>query len=303
MFYNSEINEYENQYFSTTIDIMSLMHNSHYLNGLFCPHCHSHDVVKNGKSKGRQRYRCKSCRKTFNDLTKTPFAWLHDLEKVPDYIKSMLSGDSLRTAARKSGISLTKSFFLRHKLANSISRLKPSKQSNVHELKEIQINFSNKGSKIVKPHDLNRKVSVIFDTDRNMTLASEVQDSRTRTQNKLLQSIFNRRSKNLALCINKKSFIYNMAKHSIFSIYGVIDEKIYEEFYHCKNVEKLVIKWRKWMKRFHGVASKYLTNYLHWHDFLNNSPDISQYKNILKLIAFKGKAITYKKISMLELRS
>ncbi|MFC2665816.1 MAG: IS1 family transposase [Prevotella histicola] len=31
-----------------------------------CPHCHSNNIVKSGKSStGKQRYRCKNCRKHF----------------------------------------------------------------------------------------------------------------------------------------------------------------------------------------------------------------------------------------------
>jgi transposase-like protein len=49
-------------------------------NGLICPHCKDYSVVRFGKyvvktrtgEVKRQRYRCKSCRQTFNDLTNTP---------------------------------------------------------------------------------------------------------------------------------------------------------------------------------------------------------------------------------------
>ncbi len=38
-----------------------------------CPHCRGVDVVLHGKDKnGRQRFRCRGCRRTFNILTGTP---------------------------------------------------------------------------------------------------------------------------------------------------------------------------------------------------------------------------------------
>ena len=40
--------------------------------GLVCPHCGSHHVVRYGKYKNRQRYKYKDCSKTFMDLTLTP---------------------------------------------------------------------------------------------------------------------------------------------------------------------------------------------------------------------------------------
>lgn len=44
---------------------------SRFSKGQCCPHCESTSVVKNGKLKGKQRYICRSCKKSFNDLTKS----------------------------------------------------------------------------------------------------------------------------------------------------------------------------------------------------------------------------------------
>jgi len=41
-----------------------------------CPHCSSNVFCRWGKSDNLQRYRCKSCKKTFNALTGTPLARL-----------------------------------------------------------------------------------------------------------------------------------------------------------------------------------------------------------------------------------
>ena len=40
---------------------------------LFCPKCHSTNIKKDGKYKGRQNYKCKDCNKKFNNLTDTIF--------------------------------------------------------------------------------------------------------------------------------------------------------------------------------------------------------------------------------------
>ena len=41
-----------------------------------CPHCHGAWVVCNGSASGLQRYKCRTCRRTFNTLTTTPLARL-----------------------------------------------------------------------------------------------------------------------------------------------------------------------------------------------------------------------------------
>ena len=37
--------------------------------GKVCPHCKGKDILRNGKYNGKQRYICRSCRKTFSDFT------------------------------------------------------------------------------------------------------------------------------------------------------------------------------------------------------------------------------------------
>ena len=41
-----------------------------------CPHCAGREVIGWGRSHGLLRFRCKSCGRTFNALTKTPMAHL-----------------------------------------------------------------------------------------------------------------------------------------------------------------------------------------------------------------------------------
>ena len=46
-----------------------------------CKHCSSKHYVKWGKESGLQRYKCKSCNKTYNQLTNSPLAKLHKKEE------------------------------------------------------------------------------------------------------------------------------------------------------------------------------------------------------------------------------
>jgi transposase-like protein len=55
-----------------------------------CPHCHSLEFVKHGATaKGIQRYRCKTCEKTFCSLTKTPLCRMRKEHKWLDYVSMM----------------------------------------------------------------------------------------------------------------------------------------------------------------------------------------------------------------------
>lgn len=62
-----------------------------------CPHCRGIDVVLHGKDKnGRQRFRCRGCRRTFNILTGTPMARARKPEKWGRYLSCMTDHLSIR---------------------------------------------------------------------------------------------------------------------------------------------------------------------------------------------------------------
>ncbi|MGB3902704.1 MAG: hypothetical protein WBL76_06335, partial [Bacteroidales bacterium] len=57
-----------------------------------CPNCRSENVIKAGKRKGRQIYRCKNCRYQFSETART---FVYRMRKYPlmlDYLRCMLEG-------------------------------------------------------------------------------------------------------------------------------------------------------------------------------------------------------------------
>jgi len=74
--------------------------------GYHCPHCSSDRVVRYGNYRKRKRYLCRSCRKTFTDLTSTALHYIHDKEKFVHAAKLMLSGATLEKTTKKTGISI-----------------------------------------------------------------------------------------------------------------------------------------------------------------------------------------------------
>ena len=65
-----------------------------------CPHCAGREIVGWGRSDGLLRFRCKSCGRTFNALTRTPMAHLRKKEKWLDHARAMIEGKSLEGVAR-----------------------------------------------------------------------------------------------------------------------------------------------------------------------------------------------------------
>lgn len=66
--------------------------------GLACLHCGS-VYKKNGKYRARQRYLCKDCGKTFNDMTNTPLSGTRYPHKWLKYFELMVQGYTLHKIA------------------------------------------------------------------------------------------------------------------------------------------------------------------------------------------------------------
>ena len=62
-----------------------------------CPHCRCNDIVLHGRDKnGRQRFKCRGCRKTYNIMTGTPMARARKPEKWSKYLDCMTEHLSVR---------------------------------------------------------------------------------------------------------------------------------------------------------------------------------------------------------------
>jgi transposase-like protein len=70
-----------------------------------CSHCSSDKIVRWGAAHGLPRYRCLSCKRTFNILTNTPLAHLRNRERWLTYLGTMMEGRSIRGSATACAVS------------------------------------------------------------------------------------------------------------------------------------------------------------------------------------------------------
>jgi len=236
-----------------------------YINSRECPHCGSHSVVSKGNYKARKRYQCRACGKSYNDLTKTPFSGIHDLDKIKKYLNCLVSGDSIRKAADIVEISVTTSFNWRHKLLNGLSRLPSPKMKNVKEILELEIPYSHKGQRSRLSSALRRSnVSAVFVCDRTGKLDSDSIAYSQRAMNPIFNRINNISNEHTDLiCSPNFANILNPTKINI--------KTTHSSYTNPNIITQTVAIWQAWMQRFHGVATKYLSNYLHWFDYLDNT--------------------------------
>ena len=110
-----------------------------------CPHCAGREVVGWGRSHGLLRFRCKSCGRTFNALTKTPMAHLRKKERWLDHARAMIEGKSLAKTAALCGVHPTTAFRGRHRFLRAPASDKPRSLSGIVEADETFILESFKG--------------------------------------------------------------------------------------------------------------------------------------------------------------
>jgi transposase-like protein len=279
---NSLITENINKQSLPTDDIeLNSLIQTH-INGRQCPHCNSSNVVCTGNYKNRKRYYCKECQKYYNDLTGTPFEGMHDLEKVNIYLRCMIEGRSIRDAANFVGISVSTSFRWRHKLLDKLNHLPGPRMKELVEVEEIRIPYSAKGQrKPITKSLADSKVSLIFACDRVGIMDSDSKTVAKKNENEVLARLTKKEYK--LLCPSR--VVFDIVKHKIGK---EIDEPI--GYYSLTFVASKIADWRVWMERFNGVATKYLGNYLHWFNFLQNSNrKLDQTATLQHLLAHKSR--------------
>lgn len=247
-------------------------------NSVTCPHCKSVNLQRWGKVSDLQRYRCKECRRTFNNLTNTPMARLKKKGRWFEYAKCINDGVSLRQAAERCEVSVKTSFHWRHRFLMNSRLIKPKKMSGIVEIKEFDFPLSFKGSlkdyldyraKCNKPLS-QQKVSVIFTKDRYRNTYDEIVFKLNKEN--LIDSLKPVVTNDTLICSENKS-VFNGSFSELGFRHGKLDIKhkefVKKDIVHIRNAftyNKLLVKW---MERFHGVATKYLESYLSWYRFLD----------------------------------
>src|SRR4051795_39097 len=111
-----------------------------------CPHCGAERLQRWGDASGLRRYRCQTCRKTFNALTGTSLARLRKKACWLRYGEALAAGMSLAKAAAHCGVPLTTSFRWRHRFLRAPAAAREA-LGGVVEADETFFRWSHKGSR------------------------------------------------------------------------------------------------------------------------------------------------------------
>jgi transposase-like protein len=264
--------------------------------GLACVHCGSISVKRNGKYRSRQRYLCKDCGKTFNDMTASPISGSHYPHKWLKYFKLMLEGVSLPKIAEELGIHVATAFYWRHKILNALCSQGFTTLKGIIESDETFFLESDKGNRRIthrksrkrggvarKRGISNEQISVIVAHDRNGNILSKVAGRGRITADEIDQALSGCLDSDVILCTDSATNYKLFAKkknipHEILN--GNKGVRVKKGIYHIQHVNAYHQRLKKWMERFNGVGTHYIDNYLFWFRFLELHKQMS--KKMLK---------------------
>jgi len=227
---------------------------------------------------------CKACERTFNDMTGTPMAGTHMLEKWRDYIECMIKGMPLRKISDELGVSLSTAFTWRHKVLNALKRLSLGGFKGVLEVDETFMLHSEKGSRDLggrEPRKRGGKSSKRgISNDQDCILVARDRTGQTLAQLACLGRISMRQAMTVleglladvtALCSDAHGSWGAVAKAEELPhvVLNASKKQRVKDIYHIQNANAFHRRLKQWMERFNGVASKFLDNYLVWFYFLD----------------------------------
>lgn len=216
-----------------SLDSAKNIDSSKVLNIEICPICNGNHVIKYGKKYDRQRYKCKTCRKVFDERTDSAISHTKiSLDKWFKYINLLIKKVSIRECAKELDISIKASFFMRHRILDCLSlMLKKESIGKSISIEGIYFKCSNDDN-----YKENECHCIVIFSDVNGNIVST--------------KLYTERDEILKI---KKNFMKDN-KNNIN-----MDKK---EVYFTHNIKIHYSSFKTWLKKYRWVSIKYLSNYL-----------------------------------------
>ena len=247
-----------------------------------CPTCGAERVVKNGHASGLQRYKCRGCGVTFNALTGTSLARLRHRDKWTGQAGAMADGLSVRKTAARLGVHRTTAFRWRHRWLNVARETKAHQMAGVVEADETYHLKSYKGQKALLAASTARKprrrggvgatrgtsddhTPILVLVNRHGEETDHVLAGRVNAEN-VKRAMPGTMAEDAVLCTDGSSTMRRAARdlgiehHAVNMRAGTHARGPW----HIQNVNAYHSRFKGWLRRFNGISSRYLTNYLGW---------------------------------------
>lgn len=112
-----------------------------------CPECGSDQAVRNGHSRGLQRFWCCDCGKTYSNASDTPLSGLRMKDRFAEFASCMADGLTIRATAKRMGIATSTAFRWRHRFLAEAVHHQARGLSGLVEADDTFLRESCKGSR------------------------------------------------------------------------------------------------------------------------------------------------------------
>jgi transposase-like protein len=251
--------------------------------GRSCPHCGCVRKHRCGQASGLQRFRCLNCRRSHNALTGTPLARLRRKECWLPYLQCVLESRTVRDAAQVVGVHRTTSFRWRHRFVPGATRDRLETLSAIVEADETYRLESQKGSRsltrrprkrggVAKRRGINREHDcLLVARDRS----GQTLDFHTGRGQVTVEQLHNCLKPVLpadVLLISDGALSYGLFAVEAGITHEAVNVQAGERArgaIHIQNVNSWHSRFKSWLVRFRGVASRYLIHYSGWQRLLD----------------------------------
>jgi transposase-like protein len=260
--------------------LLERVRSARFSRGLACPRCRGRWIQRWGQFAGRQRYRCRGCRRTFSDLTGTPAAYVKKLGLWQRYAACLEEGLSVRRAAKRVGVQPSTAFRWRHRMLDALASAETDLLEGWVELGVVRLRYSEKGRRrLGRPARRRgwrggggRVVPVLVASDREGHVATSVVGVREGTRLSLgdveagLDGRLGMDAELLAPEVRPAAVSrYARQRGLRFRRVRPTWTRRARALSHGATVQAYAIRWALWLRRFRGVATVYLSHYLAWH--------------------------------------
>ncbi|MEG2792994.1 MAG: IS1595 family transposase [Bacilli bacterium] len=257
-----------------------------------CYKCHSREIVKLGKYNGMQRYRCNKCSVSFTAKSRTIFATTKLKKEVwLKYIESFIDCLSLRRCAEKVGVGLKTSYFMRHRILECLKQNNSQfiiNSNNKGQLDEtlLRENFKGNHSKstnFTMPRDSRKNgqaSKLIGCSNEQICIASGINDTNhvffdiagrgQLTNDSLTKILQNKIMEGSIISTDKRSNyktvlkLFNVGEHNAYK------SSTKDAYQNLGNINSLHSRFKEFIRKMHGVATRRLDNYLAWFSWIEN---------------------------------
>jgi transposase-like protein len=248
-----------------------------------CPHCGCARKHRCGQASGLQRFRCLGCRRSHNALTGTPLARLRKKERWLPYLQCVLESRTVRDAAQVAGVHRTTSFRWRRRFVSGAMRDRPTTLSAIVEADETYRLESQKGSRsltrrprkrggVAKRRGINRQHDCLLVARDRSGQTLDFHTGRGQVTVEQLQRCLKPVLPTDVLLISDGAVSYRRFAAQAGITHEAVNVQAGERArgaIHIQNVNSWHSRFKSWLVRFRGVASRYLINYSGWQRLLD----------------------------------